>query len=134
MDVVEEGGNCLACIGVDYSDVDCLNWRLFGMMEKCMRPSVELGGNGKVVVFWIKVRISSGVVLIGTVKWTKVDDGVGVWWSTDSLGVLNGGGCWPLFISLTVLNGGGCVMVVVVWGMDGMFTEDVVRARFGLDA
>jgi|GWRWMinimDraft_9_1066018.scaffolds.fasta_scaffold17962_1 hypothetical protein len=52
---------------------DCLNCRLFGMMEKCMRPSVALGGNGKLVVFRINARISSGVVFIGTVKWTKDD-------------------------------------------------------------
>ena len=29
----------------------CLNWMLFGMIEKCMLPSVEFGGNGKVFEF-----------------------------------------------------------------------------------
>ena len=72
---------------------DCLNCRLLGMMEKCMRPSVALGGNGKVVVFWIKARISSGVVFIGTVKWTKVDGGDGVCWSKGSWGLFKGCGC-----------------------------------------
>ena len=47
---------------------DCLNCRLFGMIEKCMHSSVALGGNGKLVVLRINVRISSGVVFIGTVK------------------------------------------------------------------
>lgn len=50
----------------------CLNCRLFGMMEKWMCSSVAFAGNGKVVVFLISARMSSGLVLIGTVKWTKV--------------------------------------------------------------
>jgi hypothetical protein len=53
------------------------------MMEKCIRPSVEFAGNGKVVEFWISVRISSGVVLIGTVKWTNVDGEGGAVWSVE---------------------------------------------------
>ena len=38
------------------------------MMEKWICSSVVLGGKGKVVVFLMRLRMSSGVVLIGTVK------------------------------------------------------------------
>ena len=57
-----------------------------------MRPSVEFCGKGNVVEFWIKARISSGVVFIGTVKWTKVVSWGKFCWSSASLMVLVGGG------------------------------------------
>ena len=57
-----------------------------------MRPSVEFCGKGNVVEFWIKARISSGVVFIGTVKWTKVVSWGEFCWSSASLMVLVGGG------------------------------------------
>lgn len=75
------------------------------MMEKCIRPSVEFAGNGKVVEFWINVRISSVVVFIGTVKWTNVDGKGCVMWSIGLLSVFVGSSWW-LAVLLAVLVGG----------------------------